>query len=80
MRRAVDYWRNYGIKFNRRKLERRADPFLNIQKGLNSAYTEFTSWWLTLLGEGKITHGVATHVIAPAIEVGSARFMGGGLI
>lgn len=77
VRRAVDYWRNYGIKFNRRKLERRADPFLNIQKDWNSAYTEFTSWWLTLLREGKILRGVATHVIAPAIQIGAARYMGG---
>lgn len=79
VRRAIEYYKGYGARLSRRKLERRADPFSSMRdKGsLLSFYEEFVSWYLTLRDEDKIIRKVATHVLAPPWAINGDRYMGG---
>lgn len=77
---AINYWRAEGLRLNRRKTERRADPFYKLRTvGANflSFNEEFISWWLTLSEEGKLWRNVATHVIAPGFTIAGNLYMGG---
>jgi hypothetical protein len=79
VRRAIEYYKVYGARLSKRKLERRADSFLSIrEKGnLFSFNQEFISWYLTLRDEGRIVKKVATHVLAPPFAINGERYMGG---
>jgi hypothetical protein len=78
-RRAIEYWRGYGVRLNKRKTEKRPDPFYDVRdEGMfESFHMEFISWWQTMIGEKKIKPATAVHVLAPSWSVNGKRYIAG---
>lgn len=79
VRKAIEYYRKYGARISKRKVERRADPFFDTRdKGTFLSFNEeFYSWFATLRGEGRLLPKIAIHVFSPPWAVNGVRYMGG---
>jgi hypothetical protein len=80
VRRAIEYYKGYGVRISRRQGERRPDPFYDLRERGATFFSfneEFYSWYKTLWGEGKLTSGLAIHVLAPPFAIDGIRYMAG---